>query len=398
MRVMKVLTVAGMALGAMLGVGATNGGVAQAQAPASVHGHTQNPVGAPIKGAMVEFSKTLSGPIKDRVWTYKFAVDASGDYKGTGIIPGEYSSALFADDKTLDIVDSIKFAPGEDKQFDYDLSRQAYLDKMTPEEKAQLEDYKKKAGAAMDANKVIAGLNSTLKTVRADLTAASPTQGDVSKDVSSMKDATTSKPDEGLLWSTYGDTLQAQGDHLAKADRDQKKAPTSDPDVTSTYTSAVDAYKKGIDLNAASKKPTPVDAAVAYNQMGNLLAKLGKPQDAVSAFDNAAKLDPAKAGMYYGNEAANLFNSGATQEAADAATKAIAADPTRPDPYFVRGQALITKATVDKAGKIVAPPECIDAYQKYLELAPEGKFAPQVKEILQSMGQTINTKYKAGKK
>jgi hypothetical protein len=35
-----------------------------------------------------------------------------------------------------------------------------------------------------------------------------------------MKQATDAKPDCGLLWITYGDTLLAQGDHLA-ADRQE---------------------------------------------------------------------------------------------------------------------------------------------------------------------------------
>ena len=58
---------------------------------------------------------------------------------------------------------------------------------------------------------MIAKLNATLKTVRADLAAAAPNKDDVSKDVAMMKEAVGAKPDEGLLWLTYGDTLMAQG-------------------------------------------------------------------------------------------------------------------------------------------------------------------------------------------
>ena len=44
------------------------------------------------------------------------------------------------------------------------------------------------------------------------------------------------------------------------------------------------------------------------------------------------------------------------------------------------------------------PPGCVDAYQKYLELAPDGPQAPAVKEVLTSLGQKVETKYKASSK
>jgi hypothetical protein len=81
-----------------------------------------------------------------------------------------------------------------------------------------------------------------------------------------------------------------------------------------------------------------------------------------------------------------------------AADKAIAADPTRAEPYYLRGQVLIQKATVDKTGKVIAPPGCAEAYQKYLELDPQGVFAKDATDILTSMGETIHNTYKAGSK
>ncbi len=103
--------------------------------------------------------------------------------------------------------------------------------------------------------------------------------------------------------------------------------------------------------------------------------------------------------MYYNNEAAVLFNAGQNDAALAAAEKAIVADPNRPDPYFIKGQVLIAKSTFDnKTQKLVAPPGCVDAYNKYLELAPNGSQANNVREVLQSLGEKIDTKYKAGKK
>ena len=81
------------------------------------------------------------------------------------------------------------------------------------------------------------------------------------------------------------------------------------------------------------------------------------------------------------------------------ANKAIAADPNQAMPYYIKGQELLQKATVDTKGQIVPPVGCVDAYQKYLQLAPDGPYAPAVKDVLTQMGQKIETRYKAtGKK
>jgi hypothetical protein len=64
--------------------------------------------------------------------------------------------------------------------------------------------------------------------------------------------------------------------------------------------------------------------------------------------------------------------------------------------YYIKGQALVQKATVDpQTNKITAPPECIAAYQKYLQLAPTGPHAEEVKGILQGIGATVAEQYKA---
>ena len=60
---------------------------------------------------------------------------------------------------------------------------------------------------------------------------------------------------------------------------------------------------------------------------------------------------------------------------------------------------MIAKSTFDaKTQKIVPPPGCVDAYQKYLQLAPDGTHAEAVKEVLTSLGEKVDTSYKATKK
>ena len=169
--------------------------------------------------------------------------------------------------------------------------------------------------------------------------------------------------------------------------------------MTQSFTDAASSYKKAIDANTASKKPNPETGAAAENQLGQALAKSGDAKGASDAYDAAAKAEPTKAGMYLFNEAATLYNAGKTEDAAAAADKAIAADPNRADAYYIKGQALIGKAAVDpKTNKITAPPGCVEAYTKYLDLAPDGPRAEEVKQILTGIGATVNSKYKASSK
>ena len=372
---------------AMLGTGRS---MAQ-PAPASVHGHVQNAAGQPIVKGDVKFTTDKSGDAKTRKYPFSFPLDANGNYKGTGLPPGDYLAVTYSEDKSIDFIDSVKLAAGDDKQVDFDMTRKEYIDKMTPEEKKALEDFKKQNAAAVAANSKIANLNNLLTQARVDTKA-----GNFAAAITAMKQATTTKPDEAILWIALGDAQLGSADGAAKADSKAAGKPATDPAIVQEYTDAMESYKKGIDLNAASKKPNPETAAAAYNNMGQAYAKMGKVAEASEAYEGAVKAAPTQAGMYYYNEAATLYNAGKTDEAAAAAQKSIAADPTKADAYYIKGQALIPMATVDpKTQKIVAPPGCEDAYQKYLELAPDGAHAQEVKDVLTGIGETVESHYKA---
>ncbi len=374
---------------------------------ATVHGHVNNPAGQDITTGDVKFTQDETVNYKDAKFSNDAPIDSSGNYTATGVKPGDYYVYIVQGDKILDREQLKVSATDTNLTLDDDMSRPAYIKSMTPEQQKQLAAYKKENAAVTSANEVIKHLNTTLKTVRADLAAAAPTHGDVSKDIASMKEAITAKPDVGLLWLTYGDTQLAQGHHLAVADKQAGKAAADDPAVTQMYSGAVDAYNKALTLDTAGAQNTK-DAKAAklsaaglgadYNQLGNALTAEGKTDDAITAFNNAAKADPTKAGMYFNNAAVVMYNGGQMDGALSEANKAIAADPKATTAYFIKGQALVTKATIDsKTNKLTAPPGCVDAYQKFLQLAPDSPYVPQVKAVLASLGQSIDTSYRSNK-
>ena len=363
-----------------------------------IHGRVINPTGQPQGGGTVGLSTDGGNTLK-----YSFQVDSTGAY--TGEAPaGTYMLVYRAPDtpagKMVDSIRGIKIVAGVDLAQDDDMSRQEYIDKMTSDEKKQLEDLKKANSETLKANALINLLNADLKIVaqdKKDIDSASATatqalgatasKADIAAKVEEIKTAKYTdiqsvmtkdsglKPDEPLLWS-----------NLAYAQAGLKD-----------YDDAIATYKKAIDMETASKKPRLPVIAAADAGLGEIYARTGKVPDANAAYDAAAKADPATAALNLRNEAVIFYqlNNGPAQIAA--ADEAIKIDPNQALLYYIKGQGLVQNATVDpkNPSKIVLPPDCTAAYQKYLELAPDGPYANEVASILQQAGEKVPPSYKA---
>lgn len=378
--------------------------LAQAPAPANVaptgkiHGHVTNPTGAPQSGGTVSLNQ---GPKE----VASFPVDASGDYSGSAP-PGTYTLIYrtpgMAQDKEADKIDNVKIVVGQDTAADDDMSRQEYINTLPEETRKQLEEMKKHNAEALKANEVIKVLNADLKSAMADIhdadaarttatqqLGASASKTDIANKENEIKTEkytdvvklmtkdTQLRPQESVLWA-----------YLGQGQLGLKK-----------YDDAETSFKKALELDAASKKPRPEVQGLANSGLGECYARSGKVPEATAAYDAAAKIDPTKAEFYYKNEAVIYSQVGNNDAQAAAADQAIQVNPNDPLPYYLKGQALISKATVDpKTQKIVLPPGCGEAYQKYLELDPNGPYSADVQGILASAGQKVSSSYKATKK
>ena len=127
---------------------------ALAQAPTGkIHGHVTNPTGAAVNGGSVSLSTDGGHSAK-----FTFQIDANGDYKGeapAGTYMVVYRAPDTPADKMIDSIDNVKIVVGQDVNQDVDMSRKEYIDKLSPEQKKQLEDLKKHNSEAMKANEVI---------------------------------------------------------------------------------------------------------------------------------------------------------------------------------------------------------------------------------------------------
>ncbi|HEX4038781.1 MAG TPA: hypothetical protein VHX37_12045 [Acidobacteriaceae bacterium] len=340
---------------------------AQTSLTGKIHGQVMNPTGEPMtSGNVTLYLGGMTSPTVEPKYT--LPVDASGTFKGDDIAPGTYTIAYrqpdTPKDKVVDQIDGVKVTAGEDTAQNIDMSRPDYIAKLTPEQKKALEETKAKNAGILKENAQIKNLNADLNAARQDRAAKNYQQA-----VDLMQRDVAAKPDEPLLWVELGEAQLG----------------------LKQYPDAATSLQKAITLEQAAKKPNEDVIGAAGNSLGEALADQSKVQEAQQAYDDASKAAPAQAGMFYQNEAIVMSRLGQTDGTVAAADKAIAADPTRPVPYYLKGQALINKATVDKSGKIVAPPGCEEAYEKYLQLQPNGPFSNDAKSVLAELNQTPST-------
>jgi len=130
---------------------------------------------------------------------------------------------------------------------------------------------------------------------------------------------------------------------------------------------------------------------------GNSYLKLKKNPEAIAVFTKAAEMDP-NPGTAYFNLCATQYNTGNVEGALVSCDKAIAADPTKADAYYIKGSLLIGSGKMDKDNKFIAPPGSAEALNKYLELAPDGAHAADVKQMLAFIGSKVETSFGERKK
>jgi tetratricopeptide (TPR) repeat protein len=249
----------------------------------------------------------------------------------------------------------------------------------------------------------VAKENMTIKTLNEKLAAAKTASdaGDLDTAIAQLTGATQMDATHDVVWGKLGEYEMASAPKQTDSAEKTKRYEATIVD----FQKAAELKQKAMDATP-QKPPTPADIkqlASYYNNLGKAEAQLGKTDDAVKAYNQAAQVDPAGAGMYYFNLGAILTNANTTSNAdmrkaaADAFDKAIAADPARADAYYWKGTNLIGAATL-QGDKMVAPPGTAEAFQKYLELAPTGPHAEEAKAMLQGIGAPVETSYGNKKK
>ena len=138
---------------------------------------------------------------------------------------------------------------------------------------------------------------------------------------------------------------------------------------------------------AAILKP----AAGTYMELGTDLAQVGKVPEATAECDKVLTVDPAAKNMQsgcYKNVAIVLTNKGNLVGAIAPLQKTTQLNPQDGLAWKLLGDALTNAITSkSEAGKMVyvIPPGTIEAYQRYLQLEPNGPYAGQVQAAVEGL-------------
>ena len=189
----------------------------------------------------------------------------------------------------------------------------------------------------------------------------------------------------------------------------QKAAPEKDPnqhllwaklgeayDLAGRNDEAAQAYKQAI----AAKPEVPA----YYNNMGNVLARAGKIDDARAAYTKSAELDPTNAAGAWRNFGISLYNAGRLKESVEPLKKATELDPKSAQTWYLLGAALVGAMETKQVGnklEVIIQPGTVEAYQKAVELDPDGQWGQQAKqglEGLKAIAPGIETKVNVKKK
>jgi len=334
----------------------------------AIQGDVKGEDGKPLVGAVIKIERT---DIKQSLNT---KTDKKGHYFYGGLaVGGTFNITLEVGGKAVDAATGVK-PSGAPSDVNFDLKAAAAKAAnaapedvergMTPAQKADYEKKKKDAEAALAKNKEV---NDAFN---AGMEAEMAKKYDAA--IEQFEKAAVLAPMQHVIWS-----------HLA--DNYAGRATTSEPEDAkqADMTKAVADYQKAIEIEPRE--------ATYHNNYALILVREKKLDDAKQELGKAATLDPSAAGKYYYNLGAVLANTNQNEAAADAFKKSM--DTGYAEAYYQYGLVLISKATSTADGKIVAPDGTVQAFQKYLELAPTGTNAQSAKDMLTTLGAGIQTSF-----
>jgi tetratricopeptide (TPR) repeat protein len=161
-------------------------------------------------------------------------------------------------------------------------------------------------------------------------------------------------------------------------------------DVAGRNDEAINAYQQALTAAQANPNIKPPQMAGYYNNLGNVLARAGKIDDAKAAYTKSAELDPPNAGLAWRNFGISLYQAGRMQDAVEPLQKATQIDPKNPQGWYLLGACLVASADYKQVGdkmEVTIKPGTVEAYQKAIELDPNGSYGAQAKQGLEAVQQ-----------
>jgi tetratricopeptide (TPR) repeat protein len=330
--------------------------------------------GEGVKDAVVRVERqSMSGK-------YEVKTNKRGEYL-FGFLPmARYNVFLVINGKTMSQTNGIQPASaGEPTELDFDLGKiqkertaansgtmsEERLKSMSPQQRKRYEESLKKRRQEISKNKELNdAFNLGMEAVQARNYAAAITQ---------FEKAATLDDEQIAVWAQLA---QAQAKFADTKRGDEAKKIRA---------GAIASYQKALVL-----KP---DEPGYRNNLALEFIKDGNVDEGQAELEKAATLDPENAGKYYYNLGAVMVNAGNTDGAINAFRKATEIDPDYAPAFYQLGIALMSAAGLDEQGNPKPAEGTIEAFEKYVELAPTGPFAASAKSMAETLKTTVATSY-----
>ncbi len=339
-------------------------------------GTVTDELGKPIEGAVILIKSEATGV------EVQTKTNAAGHYSQSGLKDGVY-------DLTFMVKDEIVYRAATKVVASHDMGVDISLADAT------VKSFREKAKATIEANKKATSMKEHYDAGTAALTQAADLHKMLPQTPADQKEALQAKIETFATQAIqeFQLTLKVLGDDASDSD---KRA------IYAQIGNAYDAQEKYDDEAAILRKAAEINPPVAayYNNLGNALAKGGKIEEATAAYDKSATIDPKGAAQAYRNLGIVLYNAGqmANPGVVDELKKATSLDPNNPQGWFLLGAALAANMQSKQVGdKIVFTllPGTAEAYQKCIDLNPNGPLAQQARDALEglkAMGLGVDTK------
>jgi len=318
--------------------------------------------GTPLVGALIIIER------KEVKQHLEVKTNKKGQYIHAGLVPGLYRISVNWEGKEIYYFDNTRVSLGDSTKLDLNLKEQLEKVKTQPREPTPEE---KEAQAKIEAVK---GKHETMKG-RFEKGREYMQGKQYEQAVEEFKAAAEMDPRQYVILAS-----------MAEAYKGLRK-----------FEEGIQSYTQALALLAEREKPDPQTEASYHMNLALIYAMAGKMENATAETKKSADLNPATGSKAYFNLAATLVNSGKTEEAIGAFQKAIEMDPNNADAQYQMGISLMGKAQITPEGKTIPAPGTVEAFQKYLELQPNGPFAATAKSMIEMMGATIETKFSTEK-
>jgi tetratricopeptide (TPR) repeat protein len=348
---------------------------------ASVKGQVFDMQGNPFPGVTVLFRNTSNGQ------KYETKTGKDGRYLIIGLTSGDYDVHFIQADIKLDWVQPTKLQTGREDILDFNLKEEMAKKGPSPEE------IKKKE----EAEKKFQGMRGHFDAGRSAMDQANAVRTQMYGTPSDQRGPLRDKMN-GLYQTAVGEFEQAQ-----------QAANPNDPDLAIVVSNLGAAYEsvgqfdKAVESFQKAVNMRPMEPNFHIGLATNL-ENAGKSVEANAACDRAAAINSAAAGICWRNLGIVLRNAEKRKEAVAVLQKATEADPNNAEGWYLMATSLLssieTKQEGDKLSYII-PPGTAEAYQKCIDLAPDGPHAGECKDGLASLaalGQGVETRVSVRKK